>query len=80
MAIGLLFAGGISSCTVAVNHQVTGNPIGTKVGVAKSKVFGNSDYSIQAAAKNGKITKIGSVDITTKIFIFPIVKTTVTGE
>ena len=70
----------LSSCTVAATHTATGNPVGTKVGVAKSKIFGDSDHSIQAAAKNGGITKIGSVDIVTKVFIFPITKTVVTGE
>ena len=71
---------GLSSCVVYESHSVTGNPIGTKVGVAKSKAFGNSDVSMRTAAKNGKIDKIGSVETRTTIFIIPFIKTTVTGE
>lgn len=53
----------LNSCVVMSSHVTTGNPIGTKTGIVKSKLVGNSDAGIAAAAKQGKITKIGSVDI-----------------
>ena len=80
LAVLALMTFGFSSCVVYESHTVTGNPIGTKKGVAKSKIFGNQDISMKAAAKNGKISKIGSVDIKTTVFILPFIKTTVTGE
>lgn len=80
----LLIAGLIglmSSCTTFRDYQITGQPIGTKTGVAKSKIFGSSDFSVKKAAENGDITKIGAVEVTTKLyFIFPITKTKVYGE
>jgi hypothetical protein len=48
--------------------------------MAKSKIIGDSDTSVKAAADNGKITVIGAVEVTTKVFIFPITKTKVYGE
>lgn len=53
----------MSSCVIMESHVTTGNPIGTKEGVSKTKLVGNFDAGIGAAAKNGGITKIGSVDI-----------------
>tara|TARA_R110002049_G_scaffold216691_2_gene388151 strand:- start:196 stop:450 length:255 start_codon:yes stop_codon:yes gene_type:complete len=71
----------LSSCVVYESHTVTGNPIGTKVGVAKSSVFGkDQDYTMATAAKKGKIDKIGSVETKVTVFIFPFYKTVVTGE
>lgn len=70
----------LASCTVERTYQLTGAPIGTKTGVSKSSIIGDSDFSISTAAKNGKITKIGAVEITTKVFIFPKVITKVYGE
>lgn len=77
-----LMAFGLSSCVVSESYSVTGNPIGTKKGVAKSHSFSkNFDVSMKTAAKNGKIQKIGSVDTKTKAYLILIVsKTTVTGE
>jgi len=82
IAFGFALSLGMSSCVVDQVHSVTGNPIGTKVGVAKGTMFMNPnfDISMQAAAKNGGINKIGSVEIKTTIFIIPFYKTTVTGE
>lgn len=72
--IVLLFVAVISlaSCSVsgpATNYKalVTKNPIGSKVGIAETKVwFGlfpmHVDVSIAAAAKKGKITKVATVD------------------
>lgn len=78
--IGLLTIG-MSSCVVYETHTVTGNPIGTKRGVAKASAFKpNAVYTMQAAAKKGKITKIGSVDTRVTVFIVPFYKTVVTGE
>lgn len=71
---------GLGSCTISRTYQLTGEPMGTKVGVAKSKIIGDSDTSIKSAAKKGNITVIGAVEMTTKIFIFPITKTIVYGN
>ena len=80
MAAVALLTFGLSSCVIYESHTVTGNPIGTKKGVAKSKIFKKPDVGMATAAKNGKITKIGSVDTRTTIFIIPFFKTVVTGE
>lgn len=66
-----------SSCTISRDYQITGQPIGTKTGVAKSRIFGNSDTSIKKAAENGNITKIGAVEYQRKLFR---TKTVVHGE
>ncbi len=83
--INLFFVGflllAMSSCVVYETHTVTGNPIGTKKGVVKANAFQkNANYTMQAAAKKGKINKIGSVDTRVTVFIFPFYKTVVTGE
>lgn len=80
LIIGACMCVAFASCTAYESHLVTGNPVGKKTGVAKSKIFGSSDISIMRAAKNGKIDKIATVDIVTKVFIFPITTVTVTGE
>lgn len=70
----------LSSC-VTTNYMITDNPVGTKVGVAKIRMFGkDKDISIERAAKNGNITKIGTVEVRTTVIVIPFVKTTVTGE
>lgn len=80
LCMGLLI-GAMSSCTVYESHQITGNPIGSKKGVAKSKIFGNQDIGVLKAAKNGKINKIATVDIYTKVYlIIPVTSVTVHGE
>ncbi len=81
----LMLAGSImyimSSCTLGQQYQVTGAPIGSKEGVAKTKIIGNQDISIKAAAENGGITTIGAVQHTQKmILVFPVSKTTVYGN
>ena len=68
----------MSSCVIYSSHWTTGNPIGTKEGTSSSKFIGNFDSGIGAAAKNGKITKIGSVDV--KRTSFGRIIVTVTGE
>ena len=70
----------LSSCVVSQTYQITGNPIGTKSGVAKSSAIGTGDFGIKAAAANGKITKIGAVEITQKVFITIKTITKVYGE
>ena len=68
----------LTSCSASIN-MVTNNPVGTKMGIAKIGLFAgrNQDMSLEAAAKNGKITKIGTVEIRQG---FLSVKTIVTGE
>lgn len=68
----------MGSCVVYSNHVTTGNPIGTKQGYVKSKLAGNFDGGLAAAAKQGKITKIGSVDY--KLYSTGKFSVTVTGE
>lgn len=75
--ISVLFA----SCTIMHTVTVTNNPVGTKTGVAKGNNFGNLDVTLETAAKNGGITKIGTVETkATAILFFVKYKTTVTGE
>jgi len=71
----------LSSC-VSTSYMVTDNEVGTKTGVAKAKPFKkNADFSIEAACRNGGITKVGTVEVKSKTFlIFTTVTTTVTGE
>lgn len=58
----------VSGPTTSPKALVTKNPIGSKVGVATLTVypfgiyFGDGDLGIVKAAKNGKITKIATVD------------------
>ena len=72
----------LQSCIVMDSTQLTDNPIGSKKGVATMKMFSsNTDISIASAAKNGKITKIGSVEKRYTVYlIFPVYTTIVTGE
>lgn len=78
--VAILACGLMSSC-VSSTYMVTDNPVGKKTGVAKLSLFGkDKDISLEKAAKNGKITKIGTVEVRVTYFILPFVKTTVTGE
>lgn len=71
----------LTSCMISQTYQLTGAPIGTKTGVAKTSIIGDSDHSISTAAKNGGIKVIGAVEITTKqMVIFPVTKTKVYGN
>ena len=71
----------LSSC-VTTSYMITDNPVGSKTGVAKYKMFSKDhDISLEKAAANGGITKIGTVETRiTYIIIFPAIKTTVTGD
>jgi len=69
----------LSSCVVAMSHQVTGNPLGTKEGYIKSSpVAKDNDIGIAAAAKKGGITKIATVDV--KYYASGKIAVKVTGE
>jgi hypothetical protein len=70
----------LSSCTISHTLNITGAPMGTKVGVAKSSVSETGDYGLKAAAKNGGINKIGAYEVKIKVFIFMRTTTTVYGQ
>jgi len=78
----------LPSCAVMMPVTATSNPVTTTAKIGKSKatnVFGfwtDGDASIKTAATNGGITKIATVDtkITTILWVYKIVETTVTGE
>lgn len=76
----------LASCSIAAPLFVTDNPSGTKTGEASYRtIFGlaldGGDASIAKAAKNGKITKISTVDQTVDAGLFiTTLKTVVTGE
>ena len=77
----------IGCATITIPVAATTNPVGSKVGQASGKiwlgVFGSADAGIQAAAKNGGITNISTVDITQKLGILGLwieYEATVTGE
>lgn len=62
------------SCASTRPITATSNPVGNKVGIAKTtKVFnifgGKDDMGINAAAKNGGITRISHVDAFQKNYI-----------
>lgn len=69
------------SC-VTSQYLLTDNAVGSKKGVAKLGLFKkDQDISISTAAKNGKISKIGTVEVrVTTFLIFSSVKTIVSGE
>ncbi len=77
----------MSSCSVVLPVTATSNPIGSKVGTATATgylgyLFFDQDASIQAAAKNGGITKISTVDVkhTSILNLVVTYETIVTGE
>ena len=62
------------SCASTRPGAATSNPVGNKVGVAKTtkvlSIFGGKDdMGINTAAKNGGITRISHVDIFTKNYV-----------
>ena len=70
-----------SSCTLSHTVTCTNNPVGTKTGVAKTKIFGNQDISYATACKNGNISKVGTSEVKlTNYILFLQTKITVTGE
>lgn len=77
----------LSSCSITLPVNATSNTVGNKVGKSSGVCYlavlcFDVDASIQTAAKNGGITKISTVDYTTKNVLNIIVthETTVTGE
>lgn len=82
----VVIAGVLTSCAVSAPLFVTSNPIGSKTGQSTyTVVFGiapmNAESGAIAAAKNGNITKIATVDQTVKGGLFSsTVTTVVTGE
>lgn len=80
--LGALGLAMMSSCTLVHQTNATNNPIGTKVGVSKGTNFSKDlDISYSAAAKKGKIDKIGATEFKVKSFLFiNSFKTTVWGE
>ena len=74
----------LASCSVMAPVAVTDNPVGTRKGVAMAKTyfgFGNVDVGIEKAAKNGKITRIATVDykVMTTFLFYSKYETIVTG-
>lgn len=86
LALSLVAAAMLSSCgfgTVPVG--ATSNTVGSKTGYSSSnRLLGFielSDGGVAAAARQGGITKISTIDVKSSSFvIFSSVKTTVTGE
>ena len=88
-AVTLVAAFTLSSCEMTKPISATSNPVGSKVGTAVTTgilafppfVGVGSAPSIQNAAKNGKITKISTVDYTYRFWILWSRQIcTVTGE
>lgn len=83
--ISMLFLGFmLASCSVTAPVAVTDNPVGTRRGVAKATTvfgIGTVDVGIEKAAKNGKITRVATVDYKVGVIFFFIAKyeTIVTG-
>lgn len=80
-------AGLMSSCAVTLPVNATSNPLGSKVGKSKAVgflgvIYLNQDASIRAAAMNGGITKISTVDVKKESILGLVVsmETIVTGE
>jgi uncharacterized protein YdbL (DUF1318 family) len=77
----------MSSCALTLPVNATSNPVGEKVGTATATgylgvLFFNQDASIKAAARNGGITQISTVDIkqTSVLGIVVTYETIVTGN
>ena len=76
-----------TSCAITRPLAISSNPIGNKVGMASSQSFlggllFDGDASIQAAAKQGNITRVATVDVKTINVFYIFIKhtTIVTGE
>jgi hypothetical protein len=77
----------VGCATITQPVAATTNPVGSKIGQASGRIwlgaFGTADAGIQAAAKNGGITTISTVDVTTTLGILGLwidYQATVTGE
>ena len=89
VAIGLTTAFLLSACSITLpGGQATSNAIGNKVGTATMTAFFNipfpfsQDAGVRAAAKNGGISKISTVDVQVySLFnVIQRVSTVVTGS
>lgn len=67
------FAAMCASCSTTTPITATSNPVGNKCGEASTTRYfglgGSANVGINAAAKNGGITKISHVDFSTKSFL-----------
>lgn len=87
-AVALVVSAMLSSCAITTPITATSNPVGSKVGTAKSmSIFGffpdGGDLSIKSAAKQGGIKKISTVDFKqSMVFLYFVMsyETIVTGE
>jgi hypothetical protein len=78
----------LTSCSVTMPVAISSNPVGNKVGSAKTVAivglfFDGGDASIQTAAKNGKISKISTVDFKQTHYLgmlYSEYETIITGE
>ncbi len=93
---GSIIIGMMASCSMTRPYAVTNNKLGSKTGVSKTNIiFGastgnalssgvfvtNKNFGVIEAAKNGKVSKIGAVDVkTTNFLLFQKVEVIVTGE
>lgn len=92
---GIVAVALVSSCALTRPYAVTNNTVGERTGVSKTTIiFGasggttlstgivtNKDFGVIEAAKKGKISKVGSVDVkTTNYLFFQKVEVIVTGE
>jgi hypothetical protein len=85
---GIFLVIALASCaTYPLPITATGNPVGKKVGEASGKIyfgaFGDaSEANIAAAARNGNITQISTIDLQVNNFLFVVQTITcvVTGE
>ncbi len=81
LAVAVIAAMSLSSCVLTHTALVTNNSVGSKVGIATAKPFQkDQDISFKKAKENGDISKVGIAEFKVTQFIFPIFKTTVTGE
>jgi hypothetical protein len=75
-----------ASCTSVTPVAGATGKVGAKVGEATanwilSPIFLNGDAGIQAAAKNGKISTVGTVDVKNNwLYVMGSATTVVTGE
>lgn len=58
----------VCSCAITAPVAATNNPLGGKVGVSEGNIF--KPATVSAAAKNGGVTSIATVD--KKVYIFNI--------
>lgn len=78
----------LTSCSVTIPVAATSNPVGDKVGRAKTSAiiglfFDGGDASIQTAAKNGGIKRISTVDFKQSVYLgylYATYETIITGE